>query len=72
MLVPNISPLVKSGPFVVESLISIVDFTEPFASMNMMCIEPLVVLSTGFPAPTAKSLTPSPSRSPMFSIERPK
>ena len=29
---PNLSPLVSSGPFVVESLISTVDFTSPSAA----------------------------------------
>ena len=50
----------------VEELISTVESTEPSVFMNMMCI----VLPRC--APTAKSLTPSPSKSPMFATAVPK
>ena len=50
----------------VVSLISLIDFTVPSVFMNMMCI----VLSPY--APTTKSLTPSPSKSPMFATAVPK
>ena len=38
--IPNLSPSSSVGPFVVESLISTVDFTEPFVFMNIRCKVP--------------------------------
>ena len=64
------------GPFVVVSSITTVAFVRPFpgsSSMNKMYNAPLssVPPQQRF-APTAKSLIPSPLRSPMFAMESPK
>ena len=42
--------------------------------MNMMCTAPRLVppSPSSYAAPTAKSPTPSPSRSPIFAMEYPK
>ena len=62
----------NTGPFVVSSSISTVDFTEPSVFMNRMFTAPLLVpASESRLAPTAKSFTPSPSKSPMFSTDLP-
>ena len=68
---PNRSSFVNVGPFVVSELISTVDFTEPSLSMNNICTVPrlLPAALSSFDAPTTKSITPSPSKSPMFAIE---
>ena len=63
------------GPFVVVSSITTVAFVRPFpgsSSMNKMYNAPLssVPPQQRF-APTAKSSTPLPSKSPMFATEPP-
>ena len=73
MEVPKLSLAANDGPFVVELLISTIEATEPSVFMNMMCTAPRLVPvpSSSLIAPTAKSFTPSPSRSPKFSTEYP-
>ena len=74
---PKPSLFASVGPFVVEELISTVESTEPSVFMNMMCTAPrlepsLAPPSSSYHAPTAKSFTPSPSKSPMFATDMPK
>ena len=72
MEVPSLSLFDSVGPFVVNSLISTVESTEPSVFINMMCTAPrFLPSSSSWAAPTAKSFTPSPSKSPMFAIEAP-
>ena len=63
------------GPFVVVSSITTVAFVRPFpgsSSMNKMYNAPLSSVPTQQRfAPTAKSSTPLPSKSPMFATEPP-
>ena len=69
---PNRSSFDSTGPFTVSSLISTVDFTEPFVFKNEICTAPFLFPSSeSRVAPTAKSFTPSPSKSPMFSTDQP-
>ena len=70
---PKKSELDSVGPFVVEELISTVESTEPSVFINIMCTAPRALPpSSSLPAPTAKSFTPSPSKSPMSTIDDPK
>ena len=64
------SPADNVGPLSVELLISIVESTEPPSFRNKMCTAP--VYDSSPRAPTAKSLTPLPSMSPIFATEAPK
>ena len=77
---PKASSFSNSGPFVVESLISTVESTEPSVFINIMCTAPRSVPPSespfssisSLPAPTAKSFTPSLFKSPMSTIDVPK
>ena len=76
--IPKESPLSSTGPFVVLSLISTVESTEPSVFINIMCMAPLSqqLLSlfahlSSPAAPTTMSFTPSLFKSPMFAIDLP-
>ena len=69
---PNRSSSASVGPFAVESLISTVESTEPSVFIKKMCTAPRLAPPSSSPlAPTAKSFTPSPSKSPMFATDMP-
>ena len=69
---PNISYPSSSGPFAVESLISSIESIEPSVFIKRMYTVPRLLPPVSSPsAPTAKSFTPSPSKSPMFAIDIP-
>ena len=69
---PKKSLLDNVGPFVVDELISTVESTEPSVFIYIMCTAPRFAPPlSSLAAPTAKSFTPSPSKSPMFAIVLP-
>ena len=73
--IPKESPLSSTGPFVVLSLISTVESTEPSVFINIMYAEPLLFpvhdTQSDSSAPTAISFTPSPFKSPMSATDPP-
>ena len=69
---PNRSPSRSAGPFAVSEFISTVLFTVPSVFISKTYRSPDATPLTGCPgAPTTKSLTKSPSRSPTYAMEEP-
>ena len=71
---PNQSPARRDGPLAVPALTSWADFTVPFLFMSSTCSAPLLLLPplSSHLLPTARSGTPSPSRSPTNETASPK
>ena len=70
---PKLSVRPSGGPFVTPPLISTVRFTVPLPCISMRCTAPAFESTASSPgAPAARSVTPSPSRSPKNATDCPK
>ena len=66
---PKRSPTLSDGPLTTEPFISAVLFTVPSELRNSRCTVPVSFRSP--PAPTARSATPSRSKSPISATDEP-